>query len=916
MPRCTVNLAASAPRSRRHSFNSEGRASPGWRSTTAAGSDCGARRRNCARWPPRPRARRPGGRDAAGRRGAGGRRSPERQPARVSRVRVDEQKQRERLDRHAGRDSRVRVAMASGDRAPRPAVRARDARRPARRSHRVADRGAALAVMLIVTPRAAALDPRAARRTGPAEVAASVADSGLPAVRPGRVSAVPAGELLRVRASRGSSLAAVAARAEQLAVCLKLREIRVARDADNASRGTVTLVRRDPLADGDPAVAARPRRAAVALGRDPARRRRTRRDRPRPPARAQRPPRWRAGRRQVGRAVDVRRDRRARPRPKLWLLDGKLVELSAWEPVAERLAGPDADEAIELLVPCSAEMEDRYRDLLARGARKISASDGLPLHLIAVRRAGLLPHRRDRKKQTRVLRAAARHRRPRPRGRRDRRAATQKPGADVVPSALRDLFGFRLAMRCNTPQASDTILGQGWASSGFYAATISPVTAASDCCSPRTASLSGCALLPQRPRTSTRSRGTPAASGQRATDEPEPLDPRSRSPPELVERRHRAGRPAAVLALIEALLRLRAAGAAEGPIEGGCGTRAGAEGVGLSETQAEPDGVLRKACGNRRERLPPVRGRVPRRRVPLVPAGYEAARASRTRSRITRPCSSRCTAPSSGSCTRSAGRGGRGPPCRPRGATVCPHGRPPPARRARRGRSAPRRPALRGVLRPRAATVWSLNVAERAVAANHDLPAARARFSGRPHAEARGELVRCSYVKVAEYQRRGLVHLHAFLRLDGAMPKYRAHELHRHAGSLQRRSCSSARSARPSRPSTGAVAGEGWGGGPRSRWGERAGRPPASTTAREARDLARISQLPRQVRDQEHRTGRRRPSSGPTSNTRSTGCPVRDHVRAYMRGRPSLLAERPRRSPIRERFRLRPRTRSATAATA
>jgi S-DNA-T family DNA segregation ATPase FtsK/SpoIIIE len=51
-------------------------------------------------------------------------------------------------------------------------------------------------------------------------------------------------------------------------------------------------------------------------------------------------------------------------------------------------------------------------------------------------------------------------------------AATQKPGADVVPTALRDLFGFRLALRCNTPQASDTILGQGWASAGFDASTV------------------------------------------------------------------------------------------------------------------------------------------------------------------------------------------------------------------------------------------------------------------------------------------------------------------------------------------------------------------------------------------------------------------------------------------------------------
>jgi DNA segregation ATPase FtsK/SpoIIIE-like protein len=51
-------------------------------------------------------------------------------------------------------------------------------------------------------------------------------------------------------------------------------------------------------------------------------------------------------------------------------------------------------------------------------------------------------------------------------------AATQKPSSDIVPTSLRDLFGFRWALRCSTPQASDTILGSGWASRGFTASTI------------------------------------------------------------------------------------------------------------------------------------------------------------------------------------------------------------------------------------------------------------------------------------------------------------------------------------------------------------------------------------------------------------------------------------------------------------
>ncbi len=50
--------------------------------------------------------------------------------------------------------------------------------------------------------------------------------------------------------------------------------------------------------------------------------------------------------------------------------------------------------------------------------------------------------------------------------------SAQKPSGDVVPTALRDLFGFRWALRCSTRDASDTILGAGWATLGYSAATI------------------------------------------------------------------------------------------------------------------------------------------------------------------------------------------------------------------------------------------------------------------------------------------------------------------------------------------------------------------------------------------------------------------------------------------------------------
>ena len=50
--------------------------------------------------------------------------------------------------------------------------------------------------------------------------------------------------------------------------------------------------------------------------------------------------------------------------------------------------------------------------------------------------------------------------------------ATQKPGSDVVDTSLRDLLSIRWALRCTTPEASDTILGKGAAAAGYSAKTI------------------------------------------------------------------------------------------------------------------------------------------------------------------------------------------------------------------------------------------------------------------------------------------------------------------------------------------------------------------------------------------------------------------------------------------------------------
>jgi DNA segregation ATPase FtsK/SpoIIIE-like protein len=265
----------------------------------------------------------------------------------------------------------------------------------------------------------------------------------------------------------------VEARREELAACLRVREVRVQRERADAADVCVTLVRRDPFED----MAAIPWPAAEAtsvsmwdpipIGVD---------------ARGEV-----VGLRLVERNVLVGGEPGAGksvalsllvaagaldPDTQLWLLDGKLVELAGWAPVAERLVGPDTGQAVELLRALQREMDARYRELLALGLRKLRRQDRLPVHLVVVDELAFYlsdPDRKQRQVFAELLRDLV------ARGRAAGvivLAATQKPGADIVPTALRDLFGFRLALRCNTPQASDTILGQGWASTGFDASSV------------------------------------------------------------------------------------------------------------------------------------------------------------------------------------------------------------------------------------------------------------------------------------------------------------------------------------------------------------------------------------------------------------------------------------------------------------
>jgi len=162
------------------------------------------------------------------------------------------------------------------------------------------------------------------------------------------------------------------------------------------------------------------------------------------------------------------------PSTTLTLFDGKQVELSIWKDAADEFVGPDLEHAAGVIERLQQIMDYRYQVLLALGRRKFEPGDPEGLHIVVMDELAF--YLRGGKKETRD-RFAESLRDLVSRGRAAGIivvAATQKPSHDVVPTWIRDLFSYRIAMRCTSSDASDTILGQGWATRGSSAATIDP----------------------------------------------------------------------------------------------------------------------------------------------------------------------------------------------------------------------------------------------------------------------------------------------------------------------------------------------------------------------------------------------------------------------------------------------------------
>lgn len=159
----------------------------------------------------------------------------------------------------------------------------------------------------------------------------------------------------------------------------------------------------------------------------------------------------------------------------LWLFDGKQVELGLWRDVCDVFVGPDIAEALYRFRQLQMEMDRRYLGLDKVKRRKIARTDPIPVILAVIDELALYSVTYGTKDQqdafVRILRDLV------ARGRAAGIivvAATQRPSADIIPTSLRDLFGYRLAFRCTTDSSSDIILARGWAQRGYDASSIAP----------------------------------------------------------------------------------------------------------------------------------------------------------------------------------------------------------------------------------------------------------------------------------------------------------------------------------------------------------------------------------------------------------------------------------------------------------
>jgi len=196
----------------------------------------------------------------------------------------------------------------------------------------------------------------------------------------------------------------------------------------------------------------------------------------------------------------------------------------------------------------------------------------------------------------------------------------------------------------------------------------------------------------------------------------------------------------------------------------------------MYSTDAEPGGVLLTACGNRREAVcPPCSDVYKRDARQLVRAGLAGGKGI-PESIMAHPCVfATLTAPSFGPVHARRKRGKAILPCRPRRDAAqrrCPHGRDISCP-VRHHENDPRlgQPLCLDCYDYTAAVMFNHQAGELWRRFTISLPRQLARLLGITQKKLRA-LVAVRYVKVAEYQARGVVHFHAVIRLDAPGEDY------------------------------------------------------------------------------------------------------------------------------------------------
>jgi hypothetical protein len=304
-------------------------------------------------------------------------------------------------------------------------------------------------------------------------IAKAMAFLGMPEAEISDVQRVAVGTSALLRLQPGRIADDFAKASELLAVCFRARTVRVQRDPADASRVSVTVVTRDPFKGPGirwawTEIARTNLWGGLPLGND-------------------------EDQRLVG--LDLAEHHlliggepgggksnalslvvaaaALDPRTELWCFDAKLVELAPWRDISRIFVGPDTEEAIVALDTLRLEMDHRYKWLLDKKMRKVTPGCGVGLVVVVIDELALYLQGATKTKNAFAIALRDLVARGRAAGI-VVVAATQKPAHDVVPTSLRDLFGYRLALRCSTREASDTVLGSGWASEGYSAAEIDP----------------------------------------------------------------------------------------------------------------------------------------------------------------------------------------------------------------------------------------------------------------------------------------------------------------------------------------------------------------------------------------------------------------------------------------------------------